>query len=102
MNDLLALATDAIETSNRMMLAGIKAERDAMRPRLSALVKAYDRAKDDPMAVIPTELEVLIESFRRDLENEYADTMVRRDIAQRHEGRSDHDMSASGMQLCPR
>jgi hypothetical protein len=79
MTELAQMLVDQAQAGGRMMLAGIQAERNAMRPRLSALVAAYDRAKADPKTVIPSYLEVLIESFRADLVNEYANVQIKRD-----------------------
>lgn len=65
MNEIAEMAFEMARASNDMVRVGMDAERKAMQPRLRALVSAYDRAKADPNTVIPTYLEVLIESFRQ-------------------------------------
>lgn len=48
------------------------------RRKLTAIIVAYDRAKDDPEVKLPSYLMAALETARNDVANDYANAMIKR------------------------
>ena len=103
MTDLGTMLLAQLNALNERFAAGINAGKRINAEAHRALMEQYVAASADPVAKIPTALELAIIAVlslndERKI-NDYANAGVKRDQLQRHEGRPEHDLDVVGRAL---
>lgn len=102
-NELAQMLLDQAEVMNHNFQLGLRAGKSINREAYRILRDCWSRAKADEKIKIPSYLECAIEQVLRlreeDEANAYADVMMQKDAAERHGGRTEHDLDVVGRAL---
>lgn len=115
--DFAKIINDSTDLQQRMVKIGQQIERDRLIPHLQAIFNAYRTALTDPKYTMPPALHLALANAQRevgemralqpardfiteaDKVNAYAEAGIRKDQAERHTGRPEHDTDLVGRAL---